>query len=186
MHNSRLTRKSSPKRRTGLKRSTTRIRSRSPRKAALDRGYTIGKSEHLIAHPLCQITIAELGLVEAEILAALESNGGEGSAKEQGPEGWWQEGFNYRGHFVPFASQLHHRNKRNGPRVADPRWFMSASVAMHNKVENYKDWARGRGYLLNISANPDGLEPGGRQALTTDELLARRAAEKAGEPPISF
>lgn len=84
-----------------------------------------------------------------------------------------------RGMKIPMASQIHHRNKRNGVRLCKVEWWMSASHEEHEWVETHKDEARKQGLLLPISANPEGFTPSGERGVPTQELMALRGRQKA-------
>lgn len=144
--------------------------------------YGKQRKEHLWAHPLCQLTIAKHRLDEKEVLAQLEveRQTGQGdvlwgmAVMQQGS----QAGFHFKGVVIPWADQIHHRNKCDGVRLADARWFASAGSWMHGWVENHKDQARSEGYLLPFEADANGRLPDGSQCLTTDEWLATRARKR--------
>ncbi len=175
-------RRSKPlRRRTPLRRSNKPLRRRTPlrrisvKRAKEIRSYSRIRLEYLLAHPLCQITIAELKLDEKAVVAALERSGGAAGRAD------WAVAYYYgpAKAWIPFATQIHHRNKRFGPRLLDTRWWMAACADMHRAVDDSilgrKSWARAAGYLLDISADEEGRTPGGGQAFTTEELLARAA-----------
>lgn len=123
-------------------------------------GYATLRREHLALHPFCQLTIAMHRLREEDVLTANRS---------------YINGVSYNGVWIPRATQIHHRNKCQGARLTDARWFSSASPKMHQWVEDHKDEARRDGYLLPINADPDGFMPDGSCGLTTDEWLLVRA-----------
>lgn len=182
MRNSTLMRKSPLKRRTPLARGNkplrrTRLRNRSPKKAIEDRVYTRKRAAYLAAHPLCQAMIAENNLFEDKVLDAFLAGGGVSLLKKG------HGVFIFNGIEILTASEIHHRNKSNGRRRNDERFWLSISREMHDKIESSKDWARGRGLLLPINATPDGFA-GDRQHLTTPALLELRAGEKG--PPVNF
>lgn len=152
-------------RRKYLSRSTTPIRRAGKRRRTLRSDYTSIKAAYLAEHPFCQISCHFHGVKEADVIAF--------GSKCMDGTGAWVEQPSGGVVFIPWATEIHHRNKCNGARLTDTRWFMSASRIMHENCENKKAWARLRGYLLDISANPDGLTPGGVQGLTTDELVAQ-------------
>ena len=141
----------------------------TPERAAERREYAELRERYLREHPVCQIWIAERGLDEAAVLAQLGDNRRPGDL-------WWN------GERVPFANQIHHRNKCRRARLTDERWIMSASQKWHDEVEGKKGWARDRGYLFPIQADAEGRWGSGNQGLTTPELMASRAtpAEKVG------
>lgn len=122
------------------------------------------QEEYLVLHPLCQLTLAKHRFDEAEVLAI----------KTATAHGYW-----FKGVVIPWANQIHHRNKCNGARLTDARWFASACGQMHGWVEDHKEQARAEGYLLPIEADPDGRLPNGGQCLTTDQWLAARSRLRA-------
>lgn len=144
----------------------TRVKRITPERASERREYSAARDAYLREHPVCQIWIAEHGLNEAEVLAQVTP----------GVQCW------FAGERVPFANQIHHRNKCRRARLTDFRFIMSASQFWHDQVENRKGWARENGYLLPIQADAEGRWGAGNQALTTPELLESRAkpAEKVG------
>lgn len=158
------------RRHVGIKRSggfiarRSRPRSVSPKRRALKDEYReIVRPAYLAEHPLCQIYLAEHRLIEAEAVAAFRSLGESGIGR-----------FYWKGHDIPLAEEIHHRNKSNGVRLTDTRFFMSASREWHDRVENAKDWARLRCYLLPINADPNG-RAGGVNYMQTPELMEYRA-----------
>jgi hypothetical protein len=145
----------------------------TPERAAERREYADLRERYLREHPICQIWIAEHGLDEAALLRELDLGHGStlGAAY-------------YSGERVPFANQIHHRNKCRGARLTDERWIMSVSQKWHDEVEGKKGWARERGYLLPIQADAEGRWGAGNQALTTPELMASRAPKRP--PAVPF
>ena len=119
------------------------------------RAYGEARKRYLAEHPYCQITIFLHSLDEADTI----KNGGHSS----------------KGIIIPKATQIHHRNKCNGPRLLDERWWISSCDDEHWHVENHKDWARQNGLLVPIQADPDGRWGAGNQALQTSDLLRVRA-----------
>lgn len=142
----------------------------SKRRRADLRLYGPARAEFLRQHPLCQITLAILRIDEREALEAFES--------------WTQDTRSgsrlylyFRGEKIPFANQIHHRNKSNGSeRFLNQDYWMAASEVGHRWAEDKKDQAREIGILLPINAKPDGTLPDGSRCLTTPELLKVRAA----------
>ena len=144
-----------PLKRSPLKRSTTRLARQSTKRAKETNSYRRIAAAYLNAHPICQIWIARMGFKESEVL-----------------QDYCDFGCTfYRGLLAPKATQIHHRNKRNGVRLCDTRWFMSACDHEHDQVENRKAWAREQGFLLDISADPDGMTPAGVRGLETPDLM---------------
>jgi hypothetical protein len=84
----------------------------------------------------------------------------------------------FRGITIPLATEIHHRNRSNGKRYVDDRFFMSACRAAHAWAESNPITARAIGILLSINARPDGSMPDGSQCLTTEELMRTRAANR--------
>lgn len=144
------------------------IRRMSAKRSAQSKDYTLTRHEYLEAHPLCQVSLREAGIPESVGLDSwkhiLEERG---VVPPGGIRIFWE------GKIVPISlsHQIHHRNKKHGTRLTDTRWFLAVCIVMHNKIETEKSWARERGYLLDISADPDGFTPAGVQALTTDQLM---------------
>jgi len=162
-------------RRTYLKRSSkplrrTRLARISPKRRKQRAVYRDVRLDHLRDHPLCQLTIAYHRFDEREVLAALEGAGGRDRwADVHGGR------FQFRGISIPFATEIHHRNKCDGERLTDPRWFASSTRRLHDWVEDHKDQARQEGFLLPLEADKDGRLPDGSQCLTTDEWIRARA-----------
>lgn len=128
------------------------------------------RERYLVEHPLCQVTIARLGLDEAEVLRAFE-------ADDDGAPGFptWAAGFHYRGRLIPFARQIHHRNKSRGARLNDVRFWMSADPAAHDWVEDGKEAARATGFLLPLEADAEGRLPDGTACQQTPDFMRSRA-----------
>lgn len=143
---------------SALKPRTSGLRRVCSRRQQERAEYSAAIEDYLSNHPVCQIWIARHGLDEAEVLASL-GTGRFGAAY-------------YRGERVPFANQVHHRNKRRLKRLVDERWFMSACQFEHDVVENHKNWARKVGLLLPMQADADGKWGDGNRALATPELIA--------------
>lgn len=131
-----------------------RPRERSVKRAAQSRKYNVEKALYLQEHPFCQIFIARHGLDEDEV---------------KRENGLLRRG----GHtiVVPIATQIHHRNKRDGERLLDQRWWMSACQMQHDYVEANKSRSRELGLLLPIQADADGCWGAGQSALPTPEFL---------------
>lgn len=127
--------------------------------------YAKAADEYLAAHPLCQASLLANGIPELYALA--NATPCQGGARIP---------FNGKTIFIPDSVEIHHRNKRHGVRLTDQRWFMAISRVMHDFIESNLSTARANGWLLDISANPDGMTPGGQQALTTTELFSQLAA----------
>lgn len=154
------------------------IRRMSAKRAAESKAYTFARSQFLAEHPLCQVTLREAGIPEEVALNAWRHVINErGGVSPVGLRIFWD------GKIVAISRshQIHHRNKRNGTRLTDARWFLAVSLVKHDEIENNKTWARTRGYLLDISADPDGFTPAGVQALTTHELMLAKG-QHADQP----
>lgn len=126
--------------------------------------YRRRKAIYFAAHPFCQLTIARLGIDEAELLAHVGL-----------PVSFVGQTF-FKGSAIPRATEIHHRNKRScEARLLDERWWMAVSRGAHETIEAAKDWARAEGYLLPINALPDGSTPPGTpQPIPTPELMASK------------
>jgi len=139
-----------------IPRTTPRVKTkknirRVSKKRGIERGrYSKDRKKYLEDHPYCQAFIAQYGYDEATVIR----NGGHAEC----------------GHIVPPATEIHHRNKTNGRRLLDQRWWMAISYYMHRWIEANKETARRIGFLLPIQANPDG-EYAGKRGMETKELL---------------
>lgn len=127
------------------------------------RQYSKEGKAYLLAHPFCKITIAYIGLSEAEVIKA---------------DGWYVSKHKGGKRQVQRADQLHHRNKTNGIRLINFDYIMTSCPAAHHWLENHLDLARSLGLLCPINCKPDGTMPDGTKQLTTTELLASRHAQK--------
>ncbi len=145
------------KRNTPLRR-TTRLRSKRPAKPGEPR-YSHVRKAYLRDHPWCQITIARAGLDERHVIAAGANV----------PD--WCPIVHCQGAQIPRATEIHHRNKSNGPRKCDTRWFMSTARPGHDWVEANKTEARAIGFLLPINATPDGCWGDGQRGLETPAFM---------------
>ena len=123
--------------------------------------YTQQAEAYLIAHPFDQIWIARNGLEESLVIEV------SGYVIVAG-----------RLCHCPRSDQVHHRNKRDGERLTDERWWMATAFESHQFVEANKNWARQHGYLLPIQADADGKWGDGNQALTTPELMEAKRHER--------
>lgn len=159
------------KRRTPLRRKTplasggkierrSRVNPVSDRRKIERAEYRRERLAYLALHPYCQIFIARHELSESAVLAA--------SGRIDGI-------------MVPIAKEIHHRNKADGLRLIDKRWWMAASRSGHEWVERHKDDARALGYLLPINADIDGRWGDGNQALTTHQFMHAHARPKPEE-----
>lgn len=120
--------------------------------------YNADRAEYLRDHPYCEIYIARYGLDPKAVFA----NNGVAA-----------------GFRVPRSNQIHHRNKTNGPRLLDKRFWMAASAKYHRWAEEHKDDARAIGILLPIQADIHGRWGNAQQGLTTPELLLHRIGSEA-------
>lgn len=143
------------KRKASIKRSGNHLRAVAEGKRAARLEYCRQAAIYLREHPFCQIYIARHELREDLVVA------GDGR---------------HRGHVVPRATTIHHRNKRwTEERLLDKRWWMSASIPQHDWVENNKDTARALGYLLPMQADENGRWGDGNQAVETPEFMRNHA-----------
>jgi hypothetical protein len=115
--------------------------------------YRKDRLEYLREHPFCQIFIFRHRLSEKQVI---EENG-------------FVEGLK-----VPRSTQIHHRNKADGERLLNKKFWMASSFREHDIVESNKAEARRLGLLLPVQADKSGRWGDDQQALTTDELLAVR------------
>lgn len=168
-----MKRKSPLKRYTPLKRGTKRIPARSKARASVDRVYAELRRAYLEEHPLCQATIFEHGLEEASAIVAYQIKDCPGDF------------IRYAGHTIPRATEIHHRNKSNGRRKIDERFWLAVCLEMHERIEENKRWARGFGLLLPINADPEG-RAAGVQHPTTPGLLAAAHDEASNTPPVDL
>ena len=98
--------------------------------------YCYRRKQFLLAHPYCQVWLAEHGVVEAEAIRA------GGQVRPNGPEGPLS--------VVPLAIQIHHANKRRGADLLDQHYWLAVSREAHEQIESNKAWARAQGYLLDF------------------------------------
>ena len=123
--------------------------------------YSRRRKAYLAEHPLCQIFIARNRLSEGDLIRALKT-----VAILHPPVG------------LQYATEIHHRNKRNGRRLNIERFWMACCREQHEWVESHKDEARKLGLLCPINADPEGVMPNGSVCLPTSELIIRRAEGK--------
>lgn len=90
--------------------------------------------QFLLLHPYCQVWLAENNIPESH---AIQSGGvvtlTTGSRVS-----------------VPLATQVHHMNKRRGADLLNETQWLAVSSVYHREIEEYKTWARAKGYLLDI------------------------------------
>lgn len=109
----------------------------STKRAAQLREYSQARKTFLEAHPICQVWLAE--------------------------NGWSQDGLWFtKGNLLlsagalredfgaPASEDIHHKNKRHGARLNEQQHWLAVSRANHQVIEDNKQWARERGYLLNF------------------------------------
>lgn len=130
------------------------MRQRSPRRNATQKEYAREVAYYLAKHPFCQISIARHELDESAVVAA---------------------GGRYGKIQIPRATEVHHRNKRDGARLLDKRWWMAASRQAHDWVEDNKETARILGYLLPIQADEDGKWGDGNAGIETPAFMRSKA-----------
>lgn len=95
--------------------------------------YQYRRKQFLLAHPYCQVWLAEHGVAEALALQA------GGRVQLDGVTA-----------FVPLSTQIHHKNKRRGSDLLDQQFWMAVSREGHEQIEANKAWARAQGYLLDF------------------------------------
>lgn len=132
----------------------TRLRRSSSKRAKQNAAYLRALIFYLGRHPYCQCWIARHEIDEHAVIG--------------------NHGF-FHGKAVPYANSIHHRNKRDGERLLDERWWMAICDEQHRWIEAHKEEARLLGYLLPIQANSEGQWGIGNQALTTPEFMASKA-----------
>jgi hypothetical protein len=102
----------------------------------------------LAEHPFCQWWLAETGFTEAQAIA------GKGviiEAKDGAVHASMPKDFvGGRILYVPAAREIHHKAKRRGKMLNDTSFWMAVSVTGHDWIEQHKDEARRKGYLLNF------------------------------------
>ena len=95
--------------------------------------YRYRRTRFLLAHPYCQVWLAEHGIAETD---AVRHHG--------------------RVHLggvtvsIPLSTEIHHVNKRRGTDLLDPRFWLAVSTGAHRQIESNKAWARAQGYLLDF------------------------------------
>lgn len=137
----------------------TPIRRVSDKRRASNEKYLRRVQEFLIEHPWDQVWLCRHGLTEADVRTASRTS----------------DGIEH----IPRSTEIHHRNKRDGSRLLDERFWMATSRQSHDMIERNRTWARKEGYLLPINASPNGTMPGGIQLPTTDQLMELKKAEAA-------
>ena len=112
----------------------TRLRRISERRLRETELYRYRVRQFLLAHPYCQVWLAEHGVVEAEAIRV----GGTITLADCSVV------------LVPLATEVHHRNKRRGDDLLDARFWLAVSREAHRQIEERKQAARAAGYLLNF------------------------------------
>jgi hypothetical protein len=108
----------------------TPIRKVSVKRNAQLREYSKLRLAFLQEHPYCQATILLNNLDEALVIA--------------------RSGYISPTLTVPFATEVHHRNKRFGKRLNDTTHWLAVCRELHTRIENEKQWARANGLLENF------------------------------------
>ncbi len=145
-------------RKTRIERKS-RPRRRSPHRSAESKIYNRDAAFYLAKHPFCQIWIARHRLDEDVVIAQ------RGLVVIRNAVGARHTDC------APRATEIHHRNKRDGLRLLDQRWWMAVSRREHDWAENNKTEARLVGFLLPINASIDGTWGDGERALPTPEFM---------------
>ena len=130
------------------------MKRRSAKRARQTGIYVREEEKFLEAHPFCQAWIFNERLDERFVLAS---------------------GGIVEGVMVPRSTEVHHRNKKDGDRLLDQRWWLAVCRTQHDWIENHKNLARESGLLLPIQADKDGKWGSGNQGLTTEQLMAKYA-----------
>ena len=95
--------------------------------------YPARRARFLRDHPYCQLWLAEHGVPEERAVRLA---------------GVLRTGQKIPPVRVPRSAMVHHRNKRRHDRLLDEQFWMAVSWAGHREIEDHKEWARVRGYLL--------------------------------------
>ena len=98
--------------------------------------YHYRRKQFLLAHPYCQVWLAEHGIDEATAIRDL------GFVRLAGPSG--------PATVVPLSTEIHHRNKRRGADLLDQKHWLAVSTDAHRRIEANKAWARAEGFLLDF------------------------------------
>ena len=98
--------------------------------------YHYRRKQFLLAHPYCQVWLAEHGVDEATAIHDF------GFIRLDGPSG--------PATVVPLSTEIHHQNKRRGADLLDQQFWMAVSRDGHEQIEANKAWARAQGYLLDF------------------------------------
>jgi hypothetical protein len=111
----------------------TPLRRFSVRRLAENRLYQYRRKHFLLAHPYCQVWLAEHGVAEAVAIR----DGGRVPLTGAPVS-------------VPLATEIHHINKRRGTDLLDQQHWLAVSPEAHRRIEDNKAWARAQGYLLDF------------------------------------
>jgi hypothetical protein len=93
--------------------------------------YRYRRHQFLLAHPYCQVWLAENGVAEEDAIRL------EGQAVINGVTV-----------SIPLATEIHHKNKRRGDDLLDQEHWMAVSEDAHHRIESDKAWARAMNFLL--------------------------------------
>ena len=148
-----------PLRRGGRLERRTRLRPVSAKRASERTRYRSEAKIFLFLNPISQLWLL--------------ANGWRKSAPREykrGDEWATAEALLYKGAVA--STQVHHRNKCRGARLLDQRWWMAVGTGNHQWIEDNKQVARARGWLLPLEADAAGRLPDGTVCQTTDELLS--------------
>ena len=98
--------------------------------------YLYRRKQFLLAHPYCQVWLAEHGVDEATAIRDL------GFVRLDGPSG--------PAMVVPLSTEIHHQNKRRGADLLDTSFWLAVAQNAHRRIEANKAWARTAGFLLDF------------------------------------
>ena len=131
-------------RNTRLTRKTP-IRRRSKKRAAQHVQYAIARRHYLFVHPICEVWCKENNWHHA----GLDERMGPMYARNpnDGPKVIASTLINDG---APVATEIHHCNKRHGPRLLVEVDWLAVCRANHERIENNKAWARREGFLRNF------------------------------------
>lgn len=111
----------------------TPLRRISARRLEETRWYHYRRRQFLLAHPYCQVWLAEHGIAE------------DVAQRQRG-----RVQFDGAIVSVPLATEIHHQNKRRGVDLLEQRYWMAVSRDAHERIEGNKAWARAQGFLLDF------------------------------------
>ena len=95
--------------------------------------YQYRRKGFLMAHPYCQLWLAEQGIAEADAIrqgGCVEINGMVAS--------------------IPLSTEIHHKNKRRGADLLDTSFWLAVAQNSHRRIEANKAWARTAGFLVDF------------------------------------